>query len=103
MVSTRIPWDLHARLQARAARSGLSRSEAIRKAIASWVASEPEIRPHIPDVDLADYVSKVFGITYIAAKVAIRVGRVKVDGEVTRDWTVPPPGPGGVLNVQLDG
>jgi predicted transcriptional regulator len=100
MVSTRIPWDLHARLQARAARLGVSRSEAIRKAIADWLASEPEIRPVREDFNLVKAVQQIEGVPASMARVYIALGQIEVDGRVEKRATLPPGQPGQVHSIR---
>ena len=86
----RIPWDLQTRLQARAKARGVSLSEAIREACVSYVASEMEIRGPTAEINLVEMVAEKFDLGYTEARVALRLGRVKVNGEVERRLTVPP-------------
>jgi hypothetical protein len=99
LVSTRIPWDLLARLQARAARLGIERSEAIRRACADWVASAPEITPLRENFDLVGAVMTVEKCSRAQARVMIRLGQVTVNGRVEKRYALPPGQPGMVYAI----
>jgi predicted transcriptional regulator len=99
-VSVRVPWDLHARLQARAHALGCDKSEAIRRAIAQWLASDPEIRTRQEDFDLVKAVAAMDGCSTAEAKVKIRLGLIVVNGRVERRFALPPGPAGHVLEIR---
>lgn len=86
----RLPPDLLARLQARAIARGVTRSEVCREALRAHLASEPEIRPLIPDIKLDEAVSSIFDLSIADARAQIRLGQIEVDGRVERRLRIPP-------------
>ena len=79
--------------------SAHQRSEAIRRAIDSWLVSEQPVRPPRNDFDLVGAVAMQYRCSRAEARVKVRLGEVMVNGQVEKRFTLPPGRPGQVYAI----
>lgn len=103
-LTIRVEPTMQIRLRARAVSEGVGVSEVVRRAIESYLARTnlPRHKQTRQMIDLVGVLQHQQQVPSSVARMYLTQGRVKLNGEVVTDLSVPAPGPGKVMKLEVD-